>query len=36
MRLDLRLNAIVDPEQAGGHSLPELVRQYASGGATLI
>jgi len=36
MRLDLRLNAIVDPEQAGGHSLPDLARQCASGGATLI
>jgi len=36
MRLDLRLNAIVDPEQAGGHSLPDLARQCASGGATLV
>src|SRR5262249_27467082 len=36
MRLDLRLNAIVDPEQAGGHSLPDLARQCASGGATLL
>jgi thiamine-phosphate pyrophosphorylase len=36
MRLDLRLNAIVDPEQSGGHSLPGLARQCASGGATLI
>jgi thiamine-phosphate pyrophosphorylase len=36
MRVDLRLYALVDPEHAGGHSLPELVRGAAEGGATLI
>lgn len=34
--LDLRLYAIVDPENANGHSLPELARKVAAGGATLI
>lgn len=34
--LDLRLYAIVDPEQSGGHALPELARMVAAGGATLI
>ena len=36
MPLDLRLNAIVDPERAGGRELAELVRLCAVGGATLI
>ncbi len=36
MRLDLRLNAIVDPERAGGRDLAELARLCAEGGATLI
>jgi thiamine-phosphate pyrophosphorylase len=36
MRVDLRLNAIVDPERAGGHALADLARLCASGGATLI
>jgi thiamine-phosphate pyrophosphorylase len=36
MRIDLRLNAIVDPERAGGHALAELARRCAAGGATLI
>ena len=36
MRVDLRLYAIVDPEHAGGHSLPELARRVAEGGATLV
>jgi len=36
MGVDLRLNAIVDPERAGGHSLAELARLCAEGGATLI
>lgn len=36
MRVDVRLNAIVDPERAGGHRLVELARQCAHGGATLI
>ena len=35
-RLDVRLNAIVDPERAGGHDLAELARLCAEGGATLI
>jgi thiamine-phosphate pyrophosphorylase len=36
MTIDLRLNAIVDPERAGGHDLAELARHCAAGGATLI
>ena len=36
MRIDLRLNAIVDPERAGGHQLADLARQCARGGATLV
>ena len=36
MRLDLRLNAIVDPERAGGHDLADLARLCAEGGATLV
>ncbi|MFZ3311731.1 MAG: thiamine phosphate synthase [Xanthobacteraceae bacterium] len=34
--IDLRLNAIVDPEQAGGRDLADLARLCAEGGATLI
>jgi thiamine-phosphate pyrophosphorylase len=34
--LDMRLYAIVDPENAGGRTLPELSRMVAAGGATLI
>jgi thiamine-phosphate pyrophosphorylase len=33
---DLRLNAIVDPERAGGHDLLNLTRAVAAGGATLV
>ena len=36
MRVDLRLNAIVDPERAGGYDLVDLVRRVAAGGATLV
>jgi len=36
MRIDLRLNAIVDPERAGGHDLADLAQRCARGGATLI
>ncbi len=36
MLVDLRLNAIVDPERSGGHDLAELARLCAEGGATLI
>jgi thiamine-phosphate pyrophosphorylase len=36
MPVDLRLYAIVDPEHAGGHSLPDLARRVAEGGATLV
>src|SRR5580704_749176 len=36
MPVDLRLNAIVDPERAGGRSLAELARPCAEGGAPLI
>jgi thiamine-phosphate pyrophosphorylase len=34
--VDLRLNAIVDPERAGGRDLAALARLCAEGGATLI
>ena len=34
--IDLRLNAIVDPERANGRSLAELTRMVVAGGATLI
>jgi thiamine-phosphate pyrophosphorylase len=34
--LDLRLNAIVDPERTGGHDLIALARLLAEGGATLV
>jgi thiamine-phosphate pyrophosphorylase len=34
--IDLRLNAIVDPERANGRSLSELTRMVVKGGATLI
>lgn len=34
--IDLRLNAIVDPERANGRALPELTRLVVAGGATLI
>jgi thiamine-phosphate pyrophosphorylase len=36
MKIDLRLNAIVDPERSGGHDLAELARLCAEGGATLV
>ena len=36
MPVDLRLYAIVDPEHAGGRSLPELAKFVAAGGATLV
>ena len=36
MKVDLRLNAIVDPERAGGHDVAELARLCAEGGATLV
>ena len=34
--VDLRLYALVDPERAGGHDLPELAWHVAAGGATLV
>lgn len=34
--IDLRLNAIVDPDRANGRSLAELTRLVVAGGATLI
>jgi thiamine-phosphate pyrophosphorylase len=34
--LDLRLYAIIDPAQAGGHALPDLATAVAKGGATLV
>lgn len=36
MKVDLRLNAIVDPERAGGRDLAALARLAAQGGATLV
>jgi thiamine-phosphate pyrophosphorylase len=36
MTVDVRLNAIVDPERANGRSLVELTRLVVDGGATLI
>jgi thiamine-phosphate pyrophosphorylase len=36
LTVDLRLYAIVDPEHAGGHALPDLARMVAAGGATLV
>jgi thiamine-phosphate pyrophosphorylase len=36
MKVDLRLNAIVDPERANGRSLADLTRLVVAGGATLI
>ena len=36
MPVDVRLNAIVDPERAGGRDLAELARMCAAGGATLV
>jgi thiamine-phosphate pyrophosphorylase len=36
LKVDLRLNAIVDPERAGGRDLAELARLCAEGGATLV
>lgn len=35
-QLDLRLYAIVDPENTGGHDLLDLARAIAAGGATLV
>jgi thiamine-phosphate pyrophosphorylase len=34
--VDLRLNAIIDPERAGGHDLVVLARRVVDGGATLV
>ncbi|HEX2655385.1 MAG TPA: thiamine phosphate synthase [Xanthobacteraceae bacterium] len=34
--VDLRLYAILDPECAGGRTLPDIARSVASGGATLF
>lgn len=36
MAVDLRLYALVDPDRAGPHTLPELSRQVVDGGATLL
>ena len=36
MHVDLRCYAIVDPEVAGGHALPDLCRMLAAGGVTLV
>jgi thiamine-phosphate pyrophosphorylase len=36
MKVDLRLNAIVDPERSGGRPLAELARLCAQGGSTLV
>ena len=34
--VDLRLNAIIDPERAGGRDPADLARRVAEGGATLV
>jgi thiamine-phosphate pyrophosphorylase len=34
--IDLRLYAIIDPQRAGAHALPDLARSVARGGATLV
>ena len=34
--VDVRLNAIIDPERAGGHDMIDLARRVAEGGATLV
>ena len=34
--VDVRLNAIIDPERAGGHNIIDLARRVAEGGATLV
>jgi thiamine-phosphate pyrophosphorylase len=36
MRADIRLYALVDPQRAGGHALPDLARRVVDGGATLV
>lgn len=36
MKVDPRLNAIIDPLRAGGHDLVDLARRVAEGGATLV
>ena len=36
MPVDVRLNAIVDPERAGGRDVVDLARLVAQGGATLV
>jgi thiamine-phosphate pyrophosphorylase len=36
MKVDVRLNAIVDPERANGRPLVDLTRMVLAGGATLI
>jgi thiamine-phosphate pyrophosphorylase len=36
MKVDVRLNAIVDPERANGRSLADLAHLVVAGGATLI
>jgi len=36
MKVDVRLNAIVDPERANGRPLADLTRMVVAGGATLI
>ena len=36
MKVDLRLYALLDPQRAGGHALPDLARRVVDGGATLL
>ena len=36
MKVDVRLNAIVDPERANGRPLVDLTRMVVAGGATLV
>lgn len=35
-KIDLRLYAVLDPQQSGGHDLPDLARELAVGGVTLV
>jgi thiamine-phosphate pyrophosphorylase len=36
LAIDVRVYALVDPERVGGHALPALAAQLATGGATLF
>ena len=36
MKVDLRLYALLDPQRAGGRTLPDIARRVVEGGATLL